>query len=108
MGNQVGDEVPTSREVLWDACRIALIRSRRCPSKYVDLIVEVLDDGLDDAAQHFATKGDLQTMQILQDDHLSDLKSVVERSLKFRYSILHDENGGFLRELEHRIWKTSS
>ncbi|KAK4711794.1 hypothetical protein R3W88_006307 [Solanum pinnatisectum] len=86
---------------------LALVRkleAKGVPTKQAEAITaaitEVLNDSLDNVAQTFVSKADLQRLEMIQESKLSKFKSEVQSSQENHFSLLQHEIEKLKRDIE--------
>lgn len=86
---------------------LALVRSLEAqgiPSKHAEAITtamtEVLNDSLENVAESFVTKTDMQKSEMLQDANLAKFKSEVQNSQEHHFSMLQRETEKFKSDID--------
>lgn len=86
---------------------LALVRrleAQGVPSKHAEAITsaitEVLSDSLENVAQSFVSKGDMQKSEMIQDSSLSKFKSEVKSSQEHHFSLLQRETEKLKGDIE--------
>ncbi|OAY83994.1 protein FMP32, mitochondrial-like [Ananas comosus] len=86
---------------------LALVRrleAQGLPSKQAEVITsvitEVLNDSLENVAQSFVSKGDMQKREVMQDSNLSKFKSEVQSSQEQHFALLQRETEKLRGDIE--------